>query len=178
MTTGNTEYAQISTYLRGRYRVLNGPDDHAFAPVSSLPTGPTREEFMASSNLPDVVAKFLIQLDTKVDMLLESIHSSAIEQDFPHKAELLTISASSLEFTTHEPLAPGDWLELVVLFRQAGMFIASGIGTVTARRVTAEGDPVFSFSFTRILEEEREKIIRFVFKEERRLLRQTRLEND
>ena len=173
--SSNAEFAEIPTYLRGRFRTLNSPADQAYAQINTLPAGPSREEFLAASTLPDAVNKFLLQLDTKMDALLTALYSSSLEQDFPHAMEILTISAAKLDFTTTLPLAPGDWLETVIYFGQAGT-TASGIGNITARNVDRDGKPVFALSFTRIQEEEREKIIRYVFKEERRLLRETRLE--
>ena len=173
METPKTEYAEIATYLRGRFRTLSGPDDHARAQMDTLPSGISREEFLAASTLPDAVNTFLLQLDAKVDMLLAGAHASSLEQDFPHALEVLTISASRLEFTAGLPLAQGDWLEAVV---KLGVATASGIGSVTARNVDKDGTPVFTLTFTKIKEEEREKIIRYVFREERRLLRETRLE--
>ncbi|MCC8194336.1 MAG: PilZ domain-containing protein [Deltaproteobacteria bacterium] len=176
MQPENDEYAEIATYLRGRFRALNGPDDQEFAHLNTLSAGPTREEFLAASTLPEAVNKFLLQLDTKVDALLAALHSSSLDRDFPHTMEIQSISASNLHFTTDVPLAAGDWLEVIVNFRQTGILTAAGIGTVTARETGGNGVPVFAFTFTRIREEEREKIIRYVFQEERRLLRETRLE--
>lgn len=176
MEPQNAEYAEIVTYLRGRFRPLNGPNDQAYAQLDTVQAGPSHEEFLAASPLPDAVNKFLVQLDTKVDALLAAMCSTSMEQDFPHTMEIRSISASKLHFATTAPLAPGDWLEVIASFRQSAFDTASGIGKVTARKVDKDGAPFFEFSFTRIREEEREKIIRFVFKEERRLLRETRLE--
>lgn len=176
MTECRSEYSQITTYLRGRFRPLNGPEDNAYAPLSTLPAGPSREEFAAASNLPEIVTKFLCQLDSKIDAILMGMQSPSLEQDFPHTMELSTLSASCLDFSTAVPLAPGDWIEVVLDLRQAGLAAASGIGSITARRVAKNGIPIFSFAFSRIREEEREKIIRYVFREERRQLRANRLE--
>lgn len=176
MEPKNAEYAEITTYLRGRFRPLNGPNDQPYAQLNTIQAGLSHEEFLAASTLPDAVNKFLLQLDTKVDALLTAMCSSSIEQDFPQTMEIHAISASKLHFTTNAPLAPGDWLEVIVNFHQGGIDSASGIGNVTGRKVDKDGAPFFEASFTRIHEEEREKIIRFVFKEERRLLRETRLE--
>lgn len=173
-----SSYSQIATYLRGRFRVLESPHDPAYAAVISLGTTVTREEFLETSTLPDTVSRFLAQLDMKVDALLANMQNSTLEQDFPHQLEILTISASCLDFATPEPVAPGDWLEIVIDFRQAGVAAAAGIGHVTDRRVEKDGTAVFSFSFSRIHEEDREKIIKFVFKEERRQLRETRLDQE
>jgi hypothetical protein len=171
----NAKYAEIATYLRGRFRPLSGPDDQAYAHVNTLPAGPTREKFLAASPLPDAVNTFLLQLDTKMNALLAALYSSSLERDFPHTREIHSISASKIYFTTDITLAAGDWLEVIVNFRQIDIVTASGIGKVTAREVDKNGKQFFTFSFTRIQEEEREKIIRHVFKEERRLLRKTRL---
>jgi hypothetical protein len=169
-------YARISTYVRGQFRLLNGPDDHALAQLTTLPAGPGREEFMAASTLPEAVNGFLCQLDMKMDALLAGMWHSALDQDFPHRMEILSLSASSLEFTATQPLALGNWLEIIIHFKQMGMFTAAGIGNITAQGTQKDGAPVFAFAFTRILEEEREKIIKHVFQEERRLLRKTRLD--
>ena len=176
MTTKGPEYAEIATYLRGRFRTLRGPDDQALAAINTLPSGPGRDEFTAASPLPEAVTRFLVQLDAKVDAILAGIHASSIEADFPHGMEIHTISASHIAFITDMPLAPGDWLEVIVNFRQTGIATASGVGKITTRNIDKDGVSVFSLSFTRIAEDEREKIIHYVFQEERRLLRKTRLE--
>ena len=168
-------YTRIATYLRGRFRPLDGPDETAYAPLFALSShGVTRNEFAEASELPEAVTKFLIQLDMKIDALLANTRSSALENDFPCTMELSCISANGFDFTSAEPLAAGDWLEAVIPFSDVGT--AAGIGRVTARQVTPNGTSIFSFAFSRIQEEEQEKIIRYVFKEERRLLRETRLE--
>ena len=176
MQPEKTEYAEIASYLRGRFRPLNGPDDQAYAHVNTLSSGSTREEFVTASTLPDAVTNFLVQLDAKMDTILAALFSSSLERDFPHEMEVLSISAAKLTFTTDLPLAKGDCLEVVISLREMGVMTAAGIGSVTKRESGKDGTPVFSFSFTRIREEEREKIIRHVFKEERRLLRETRLD--
>lgn len=176
MEPNTATYAEIKTYLRGRFRALNGPDDQAYAPLDTLATDSARMEFLSASPLPDQVNTFLLRLDAKLDALLAASYSSSLEKDFPHTMEIRSISASRLYITTNVPLALNDWLEVVVDFRQSGFAATSGIGKVTARDKDKDGTPFFVFSFTRIREEEREKIIRYVFKEERRLLRETRLE--
>ncbi|GHV52021.1 hypothetical protein FACS1894206_00030 [Deltaproteobacteria bacterium] len=175
MAAGNAGYAPIRTYLRGHFRVLDGPEDNARAHMNTLPVSSTREEFMAASPFPEAVSRFWAQLDMKVDALLAGMQSSAMERDFPYGLEICSLSASAFEFSTVEPVVPGDWLEVIIPFRQTGVLTASGIGNVTARKAEKDGVAIFSFSFTRIQEEEREKIMRFVFKEQRRHLRKSRL---
>ncbi|CAK7071022.1 MAG: hypothetical protein DELT_01883 [Desulfovibrio sp.] len=173
-----SEYVSIQTYLRGVFRPLSGPDDPAYAQLNTLPSAPLRNEFANTSPLPETVTKFLFQMDVKLDAILAGMLHSSVKEDFPHALEILSVSASGMEFTADEPLAPGDWIEVIIYFRQGGSATASGIGSVTSRKEGKDGRPVFSFSFSRILEDDREKIIGFVFKEERRQLRESRLEQE
>lgn len=168
-------YASIDTHLRGRFRPLAGPDDPALTPTGLLPGGVTREEFMAAGYLPEAVGRFLCQLDMKLDALLAGMRSAGVERDFPHALTVSHISASGLRFATDVPVARGDWLEVVLDLGLGGMFTASGIGVVREMPRTARGLE-FSFAFSRLAEEEREKIIRFVFSEERKALREKRLD--
>ena len=171
------EYS-ITTYLRARFRMLEGEDDPACASYSTLSSASTetRDAFLASSQLPESVIRFLNQLDRKINILLVRSLNASLEQDFPHTMEINAISAAELKFTTALPLAPGDWLEIIINLGQQGLQTASGIGRVEKRRTGKNGSSVFSFTFIRLAEEEREKIFRFVFSEERKLLRETRLE--
>lgn len=171
-------YVMARTYQRGRFRLMGHPDERARAYPGLPDSGYTREDFTAASPLPEAVTAFLCRLDDKIDAVLAGMAAAALEQDFPYTMEVLAIGASGMEFTAKEPLAPGDFLEAAVQFRHDGFFTVSGIGSVTAFRAEKDGTPVFSFSFSRIREEDRERIIRFVFKEERRLLRETRLERE
>ena len=170
-----SSYASVHTFIRGRFRPLGGADDPACAPTGTLTSGPTREEFLASSHLPDVVNRFFCQMDMKLDAILAGMQSGKLECDFPHDMTVSSISASELLFTSETPVAPGDWLEIVLFLGQSGLFAASGIGQVKDMARERSGN-VFSFSFSRLAEGEREKIIRFVFSEERKALREKRLD--
>jgi PilZ domain. len=175
MMPGNAEYSEIITYLRGRFRPLTGPDDQPCAHLNTLDADISREELLAASTLPETVNRFLVQLDTKLDAILAVLQSSSLERDFPHTLEVVSLSAAAVRFTSDLPLAKGDQLEVILKFRETGTSTVAGIGTVTDRIVDNNGVPLFVFTFTRIREEEREKIIRHVFTEERRLLRESRL---
>jgi len=175
MTPEKVEYAEITTYLRGRFRLLTGPDDQPCAHLNTLNTDLSREELLVASTLPETVNKFLVQLDTKLDAILAVLQASSLERDFPYTFEVASLSAGTVRFATDLPLAKGDWLEVIIKFREIGTSTAAGIGTVTDRIVEKNGVSLFVFTFTRIREEEREKIIRHVFTEERRLLRESRL---
>lgn len=174
--TDATAYTTVATYLHGLFRPLNGPDDRAHAQGNTVLANSAREDFLASSTLPEAVNRFLLQLDAKLDAVMALLSAPSLERDFPHAMEIFSLSAAGLEFTTRTPLAPGDWLELVIQINQSGVATAAGIGQVKARRLEG-GKPLFSLAFTRIAEDERDKIISHVFREERRLLRETRLES-
>lgn len=169
-------YAAAATYLRGRFRELSGPDDPSFARFTGADEGIGAEEFLSASPFPEAVSKFLLQLDAKLDALLAHARADTLQEDFPHPLEVYSLSAATVHFSSPLPLAVGDWLEIVLELPQTGIVTAAGIGHILAKEGQKNGLPLFTFAFTRITEEEREKIFRFVFKEERRNLRLSRLE--
>jgi hypothetical protein len=142
----NTEYIRIQAYLRGRFRPLQGPDDPAYAQLGSLPSGPTLEEFIAASPLPEVVNKFLTQLDLKVDALLAGMVSSSLEDDFPHTMEILNVGASGMEFITTKPLAPGDFLEVILYFRRGGARLRPPVSARLRNGASRKTEPPFFLS--------------------------------
>lgn len=174
----NASYSSIKTFVRGRFRPLADRDSPALASAGGLsgfqgaPLG--RETFLENTRLPEPVSAFLCQMDAKLDAILAAMHSKRLEQDFPHALDISELSAVALVFQSPLPLAPGDCLEVLLYLNQSSFSTASGIGVIKELRHGASGTS-FVFAFTRLHEDEQEKIIRFVFQEERKALREKRL---
>ena len=174
----NAKYSSIKTFLHGRFRTLTDRDSPALASAGGLSVfqdAPlSRETFLENTRLPQSVSAFLCQMDAKLDAILAAMHTKRLEQDFPHALDVLEISADALVFQSPLPLAAGDCLEVLLYLNQSNFSTACGIGVVKELRRTASGSS-FTFAFTRLHEDEQEKIIRFVFQEERKALREKRL---
>jgi hypothetical protein len=164
-------YASIRTFLRGRFRPLESPETHAIAPQGGFASSVVRDEFLNNATLPETVSRFLAQMDRKLDALLAAHNEINLARDFPHPMEVRELSAAGLEIKTDLPLAPNDYLEVYFQISHPFFSVVSGIGTILHRKETPDG-AVFAFAFTRLGEHEREQIIRFVFHEERKVLRQ------
>ena len=163
-------YASARAYLRGRFRPLDGPDSPALTPAGGFTSSAVRDDFLANSTLPEIVTRFLAQMDMKLDALLAAYNETNLARDFPHELEVHSISAGGLELATTLPLAPHDFLEVYFQISHSFFSVVSGVGEILRRRETPEGAR-FDFVFTRLGENEREHIIRFVFHEERKALR-------
>lgn len=173
----NRSYVSVRTFLRGRFRPLEGPDDAPISPAGGFTSSAIRDDFLANATLPEVVTRFLAQMDMKLDALLAAHNEQNLSKDFPHGMDIHEISADRLTVSTPLPLAPGDHIEVYFQITHPFFTIVSGVGRVIRRKETTRGE-FFDIEFTRLHEEEREKIIRFVFNEERKALRRQRLESD
>ena len=168
-------FSSIECYLRGHFRMLETADSPAFAQITPMHGQGAREKFAATSPFPDTITKFLCQMDEKLDTILSVLHSTAIETDFPHTFEVFSISATQLRGATKLPVAKNDYLEIVVHVPLLSIMAISGIGRITEVQCRHDRQ-FFTFFFTRIDENDREAIIRFVFHSERKALRQTRID--
>ena len=140
-----------------------------FSAIQDTPV--SRETFLEHSRLPEAVNTFLCQMDRKLDAILAAMRTERLEQDFPHEMDVRQISADRLFFQSPLPLAEGDCLEVLLHLNQTTFATACGIGVVKELQQSASGTH-FVFAFTRLCEDEQEKIIRFVFQEERKALRE------
>ncbi len=163
-------YAAISVYMRGRYRPLEGPDAPSLAPGGGFASSAARDAFQNNAHLPEEVTRFLVAMDLKLDALLTALMEDALARDFPHPMDILTISAGGIRFTAAEPLAPGDFIELFFQITHPFFSVVSGIGQVVKKTDTPPGS-LYDLTFTRLEDEAKEKIIRLVFHEERKILR-------
>jgi hypothetical protein len=126
--------------------------------------------------LPDVVARFLSDMDRKLDAILGLLQRESLARDFPHQGRVTRISAEQVVLECREPLAPGDLLELALMRDHAPL--ASGIARVDgARQRSVDGGSApgaYDVSFVRLRADDREAIIRCIFQENRRIIRQSR----
>lgn len=173
---GDVAFKQIDCFLRGRFRLLEDPAEQPLAPRTAWNVTRVHEEFSANTPFPGAVTDFLLRMDAKLDAILNAINGPALEEDFPHIMEIQSIGANSLTFTSPLPLAREDCLEFLLTLDQIWAAKASGIGKIVSREVQPESLPLLVLEFYRIDEEDREKIIQYIFTEERRQLRHSRME--
>ncbi len=136
---------------------------------------------LSGGGLSENLVQFLLVLDRKLDMILSHLTRERLENDFPIRAQILDISGAGLLFHTLEPLAVGDYVEIVMLLSQIPLRQAGAIGRLTRQEPLAPGllatpgdtsRHLMAMDFTRIRETDLDAVVQFVFQEERRQIRE------
>jgi hypothetical protein len=163
-------FLRIPTNLRGRMRaVAHERELQLFreAPITSISVS---AQDLKSSGLSDGLVNALMAMDRKLDMIL-GIHSQdSLKKDFPHQIEVYEISGAGVKMTSSMPLAPGQFVEVVLVLTQAPIRMAGAIGRVV-REEDVDGRKLWALDFTRIRERDLETIVQFVFQTQRDELR-------
>ena len=171
------QFLTVPTLLRAMFRMAEGPDSPRFY-KGALPssTAGLREEMLSTARQSDLSLRFLVEMDRKLDAVLNLLQRESLNVDFPNEARAVELSASGLILESSVALAPGNCLELLLLLEEFPTRIISVLaridGVLERRPLTGPPAKVYAVSFTAIEQEEREHIIRFVFGEERKRIRQ------
>ncbi len=124
----------------------------------------------------DTVMQFLLEMDRKLDAVLNLLQRESLEEGFPLRGYVIELSGSGLALESKVPLSTGDHMELLLLLEEYPQRIISVMGTVLGHRDDAprveSGARVYSVRYECLYEEDRELIIQFVFREERKRIRQ------
>ncbi|MDR1489369.1 MAG: hypothetical protein LBS65_02625 [Desulfovibrio sp.] len=145
-----------------------------------------REEFLSSRGFSDPTARFLVELDRKVDAVLSLLRQNAMQKVFPHEGRVLRLGVREFSLSCAHTLAEGQELEMLIFLGDAQERIISALVKVD-KEVTAclpddtredgalpTGERQYELSFLDMDEEDREGLIRSVFAEERRRIRRSR----
>ncbi len=169
-------YTSMPAMVKTRFRLAKSPDSPPL--FSADPAGSSvaiTEEILAHTRLPEALIHFLVELDRKVDAILSQMQKDTLDGDFPHEGRVVELSGSNLVLECREPLAPGDTLEVILFLEEFPLRLASGMASVDAiLKADPQSGPdksVYALSFVNIGEDERDNVIRFVFREERKMIR-------
>jgi hypothetical protein len=172
MTHPQRTYARIETARKGYARILPaGQTKPLFSGCPACAMGmPVRLEHGA---LPEGVLQFLRSMDEKLTAILNLLNERSLADDFPIPVLVHDISGAGLRMSSSHPFATGMRVEIVVVLGSFPLQIAGTLGTIV-RRDEVEGTALWAVEFTDIRDSEREKIIQFVFQEQRQSLRERR----
>jgi hypothetical protein len=145
---------------------------------------------------PEALLDFLLEMDRKLDAILGCLHRESLRETFPGEGWITALSADHLTLETTSPLDGGGQLELALILEEFPPRVVVVTATVEAETAKsppgtgpvpkktgteAEGtaaDPegaglrAFRLAYACAREEDQETLIRCIFQEERRLLRQ------
>ncbi len=175
------QYMSVPTLVKAMYR-MTGPDEPQLCafPTYSPDGTALRDEALAKSRLPDTVLRFLADMDRKLDAILGQMQRDNLRNDFPLDATVTLLGGDALHLECREPLLPGNHLELVLLLEEFPLRAASCVAKVERKLpeppTTGRDRTPFALSYVCLRESDKETIIRHVFQEERRRIRQIKSE--
>lgn len=175
----NQEFLTVPTMLRGMYRQTEGEHSPVMYKGSTVPASAgLRDELLASARPGDVMARFLAEMDRKLDAVLAMLQRDALVSSFPGQGYVVELSGSGALFETASALEPGAYLELLLLLDEYPMRIVPVLARVDQRKstkpLTGAAHSVYAVQFTRVEAEDRETVIRFVFSEDRKRIRRSK----
>lgn len=176
------QHTSVPTVVRTLFRMVDGADSPQLCSgTAPSPNQFSRDEGQLQGRVPDAVLHTLARIEKKLDTVISLLNKDNFERNFPHKAFATRLSASSFIMECKEPLAPGDHLEVVLFLEEIPTSLAAGIARVdsklTRKAQTDKDFSVYTLSFVSIRDEDKEAVIRHVFQEERKIIRQQKSDN-
>ena len=146
-------------------------DARAWESQSGLETQARRvmEEAQAPEDLKPMLS-VLRWLDFKLDLILHHLRSREVEAHFKYSALTTDISGSGLALDSVEGLKPGEVLMLFISLPDSPSRGIFALGEVVRAESDEENPSSGAIKFVEISEEDRERIIRFSFSQQRREL--------
>ena len=170
----------VNTLIRGRFRLADNADTPRLY-TGALPstTAGLREELLSNtSRQPELLIRFLAEMDRKLDAVLTLMQSESLALEFPNEAHIVQLSGYALVMECGHEMREGDFLEFLVMLEEYPLRIVSVLAQVEHKTpaIILPGihSHSYSLNFIKIEEDDREAVIRFVFSEERKRIRQQR----
>ena len=168
----NEAFVSVPTRIKGRFRMAEAGSRARFAGMAGgQTTGLLRDALVGQDGL----ARFLIEMDRKLDAILTLLQRETIIEEFPHEAIILELSGAGLALESRMNLNKGDCMELLLLpddYQQRPISVMAEVPGERPEKTTADSAPtVYAVRYTSLGEEDRELIIQFAFQEERKLTR-------
>lgn len=171
-----TQFLTVPTLIRAMFRMTAGEHSPRMYKGMIAPGAGMRDELLASCRQNDQMTRFLAEMDRKLDAVLALLQRESLVSEYPHGGYIVTLSGAHGILECGHELRKGDCLELLLLLDEFPMRIVSISAKVEerhevmARTVPSAG--VYALRFIRVDEEDREAVIRFVFSEDRKRIRQ------
>ena len=177
------QFLSVPTMITGRFRMVPAADSPrlctGFAHAGSAAL---REEALINSRQNDAMMRFLVEMDRKLDAVMSLLQRESLIADFPDEGRIVQLGGSGLVLECRRPLQPGEHMELLLLLEELPLRLLSVIAHVEALQpgdaLTGAPNKAYAMTYTCMGEEDREAIIRFVFSENRKLIRQQRIGED
>ena len=178
MGTNDRQFYRIPVRVAVRFGPLTPEAYQAITIHRAMWEGQGRLEEQARAaleegKLPDSVqplASVLKWLDFKLDLILHQLMQGETSPHFPHKAWTTDISGSGFGLQKAGGLKPGQKIVVELILPDQPYRPVYAVGEVVRAMEGGSEQAAIGVRFAEISESDRERIIRFTFKEQRRLL--------
>ena len=163
----NVDYRKIS---KEEYRNHESNHEGIFAGIFGDPLRtPETEEIDLK-----LLYKLIYQANLKIDYIMEMLESRDTDRYDSTGTKCVNISGSGIKFTSNQLFSVGDIIALRIFLPLVSSTWATVLGEVKSSvDAPREGEYLTAVRFVRLSEDDRESIIRYVFKKQRELLRET-----
>jgi c-di-GMP-binding flagellar brake protein YcgR len=112
----------------------------------------------------------LLWVDFKIDLILHHLRNNEMTSHFPHLETTSDISGSGFGLTPGSKLKPGTRIVLTMTLPDAPSRPLFAVGEVVRCGDAKSGEQAAAVQFIEISEADRERLIRFTFRQQRREL--------
>ena len=130
-----------------------------------------KEKEKVSENVDPFVIKSLIDINTKLSLILSMLSSEGETCIFTQHPTEASLSEGGIGFTMKEEVKKGDFLELEILMPTFPTAIIKVWGRVIRIKPLPEGGYRVGVQYTHVKEEDQDSIVHYLFKRQRELLR-------
>jgi hypothetical protein len=163
-------FARVETNIRAYVRRLETGERMPEPFDTSNIASEARTPDLENSGLHEDVVRFLKALDAKLDMLVGYITQNRLKQEYRETVHVVELSGSGMRFISKSDFDPKQPIEVVIVLSRYPLKVASAAGRIS--RADEEDDKSWVMEFSHIRESDLERIVQFVFSEERERIRE------
>ncbi len=176
MSIQDRNYSRVDTRIKAYIRKTPFADAKpVFTGCFSCNIEEQSTKSLYGSHVPRELVAFLKGMDEKLNMVLSLLSQGSIQDDFPISAEVIEISGAGLQFVSEKDFHLEDTVEMALILSQFPLKVVGVVGRIH-RTHSIKRVPIWVVEFTSIRDIDREKIVQFVFQEQREQIRGSRSE--
>ncbi|MDL2316800.1 hypothetical protein LJC59_06955 [Desulfovibrio sp. OttesenSCG-928-A18] len=170
-------FVSVPTMIRGRFRLVENSACPSLLSSSSYAPSTAMQDLLGQSrHAGDPVLRVLAEMDRKLDAIITLLQRESLYQDFPMEGRIVELGAEGLVLECSESLPQGTHMELLLLpgdFTWSAMSVFAEILIINQERgKTAPDAKSYELGYTCLNNENKDAIIRFIFSEERKRIRE------
>ena len=159
--------------------ITNAEDKADLSPLSfslrPFMEGEGREEELG--NIDPFILNSLIDINLKLNLIISAISSEGKKNIFNRVPIEANLSEGGLGFTTRDDISEGDICALEIMLPVFPIAIIKTLGKAVRIKPLPEGGASIGLQFINIKEEDRDKIVHYIFKKQREWLRTNKVKS-